>query len=70
MVNFQLVLSVHKYIEAEILLCYNYAKADFDATTCALISRPFNFSTLSGSAAEAWVDFINLVYIIIHDLFP
>jgi len=35
-----------------------------------MLSHPFNFSTPSGSADDAWVDFINPVYNIIHDFVP
>ena len=50
MVNFQLVLNVHECVEIEKPPVYDYAKADFDAISCALVSHPFNFSTPSGSA--------------------
>ena len=70
MVNFQLVLNVHDCVEIVKPPVYDCTKADFDAIPCALVSHPFNFSTPSRSADEAWVDFVNPVYKIIQDFVP
>jgi len=64
MINFQLVFNAHESIKTEKPPVYDYAEADSDAISCALVS--FNFSAPSGSADEIWVDFINPVYKIIH----
>ena len=70
MVNFQLVLHVHECKETEKPPVYDYAKADVDAIACALMTHPFNVSSVTGSADDVWSDFINPVFKIIYDFVP
>jgi len=70
MVNFELVLNSANCVGSARPPVYDYANADFDAISYALMSHPFNSSPPTGSADDAWSDFINPVYKIIQDFVP
>jgi len=70
MINFQLAFNIHHRTETNKPPVYDYTKVDFEAISRAMLSHPLNFSTPSGSADDAWADFINPVYNIIHNFVP
>jgi len=69
MVEFKLVLKVHEHSEAEVTT-YDFRNADVDAIAYALLQHPFNFLGPTGSADDAWSQFIDPVFNSIHDHVP